>query len=223
MKWFPLALFLAFSVLNATAQSLGFVPVLEDEGLQLNKDHLLADGRSLTVETFKFFVGHATLFENGQVVLQDSAYHLIDATDPESLNILLKATQKLKFDSVSFTLGVDSITSVFGAFGGDLDPTNGMYWTWNSGYINFKLEGTSPVCNTTKNAFNFHLGGYLAPYRSAQVVGLRVPSQNEVTIGIDLSKFFLEVDLAKDHTIMSPSARAVELSAILARSFHIAQ
>ncbi|HQX31847.1 MAG TPA: hypothetical protein PLE71_17710, partial [Flavobacteriales bacterium] len=217
----PLALFLAFSVLNATAQSLGFVPVLEDEGLQLNKDRLLADGRSLTIETFKFFIGHATLFSRGQIVFHDSAYHLIDATDPESLNILLKATQKLKFDSVSFTLGVDSITSVFGAFGGDLDPTNGMYWTWNSGYINFKLEGTSPVCNTTKNAFNFHLGGYLAPYRSAQVVGLRVPSQNEVTIGIDLSKFFLEVDLAKDHTIMSPSARAVELSSILARSFHI--
>ena len=112
MKWFPLALFLAFSVLNATAQSLRFVPVLEDEDLQLNKDHLLADGRSLTVETFKFFVGHATLFENGQVVLQDNIYHLIDATDPESLTVLLTTTEGLKFDSLSFTFGADSITSV---------------------------------------------------------------------------------------------------------------
>ena len=223
MKWFPLALFLAFSVLNATAQSLRFVPVLEDEDLQLNKDHLLADGRSLTVETFKFFVGHATLFENGQVVLQDNIYHLIDATDPESLTVLLTTTEGLKFDSLSFTFGADSITSVSGVFGGDLDPTNGMYWTWNSGYINFKLEGTSLVCNTTKNAFNFHLGGYMAPFRTAQVVGSRVMTTDEVIIRLDLSKFFAEVDLAKDHTIMSPSARAVELSAILARSFHVAQ
>ena len=98
-----------------------------------------------------------------------------------------------------------------------------MYWTWNSGYINFKLEGTSLVCNTTKNAFNFHLGGYMAPFRSAQVVGSRVMTTDEVIIRLDLSKFFAEVDLAKDHTIMSPSARAVELSAILARSFHVAQ
>jgi len=221
MKWFPLALFMVLGVLNATAQSLRFKPVLEEDDLQLNKDHVLADGRSLTIETFKFFVGHTTLFNSGNIVLHDSTYHLIDATDPESLNVLLTTTEKLKFDSISFTLGVDSITSVFGAFGGDLDPTNGMYWTWNSGYINFKMEGTSPVCNTTKNAFNFHLGGYMAPYRSAQVVGLHVAPKSEVTIRLDISKFLAEVDLAKDHTIMSPSARAVELTAILARSFHI--
>ena len=129
----------------------------------------------------------------------------------------------LTFDSVSFTLGVDSITSVSGAFGGDLDPTNGMYWTWNSGYVNFKMEGKSAVCNTHKSAFTFHLGGYMAPYRSAQVVGLHVAPTNEAIIRLDLSKFLAEIDLNKEHTIMSPSMRAVEISAVIARSFYSAQ
>ncbi|MBP6313200.1 MAG: hypothetical protein KA408_13070 [Flavobacteriales bacterium] len=221
MKWIPLVFFMIFGVLNTSGQSLRFPSVLDGEDLQLRKAIVLADGRSLTIETFKFFVGHVTFFNAGQIVLHDNTYHLIDATDPESLTVLLAITDEIKYDSVSFCLGVDSTTSVSGAFGGDLDPTNGMYWTWNSGYINFKLEGTSPLCNTTKNAFNFHLGGYLVPYRSTQYVGFHVASKKDLTIRIDLSNFFAEVDLAKDHTIMSPSLRAVEFSSIFARSFQI--
>jgi hypothetical protein len=36
----------------------------------------------------------------------------------------------LKYDQIQFQLGIDSLTNVSGAMGGDLDPTKGMYWTW---------------------------------------------------------------------------------------------
>lgn len=40
---------------------------------------------------------------------------------------------------------------------GDLDPLNGMYWAWNSGYINMKIEGITPKCQDATIYFNFIL------------------------------------------------------------------
>ena len=38
-------------------------------------------------------------------------------------------------------LGVDSVLNYNGVHEGALDPINGMYWTWQTGYIHCKLEG----------------------------------------------------------------------------------
>lgn len=38
-----------------------------------------------------------------------------------------------------------------------------MYWSWNSGYIFLKLEGTSPSAPTDatgKNTFRYHIGSF---------------------------------------------------------------
>ena len=50
---------------------------------------------------------------------------------------------------------------------GVLDPAssmdNGMYWTWNSGYIFFKMEGSSPAAPadpTGNRKFRYHIGGF---------------------------------------------------------------
>ena len=56
--------------------------------------------------------------------------------------------------------------------GGDLDPTKGMYWAWQSGYINFKMEGSCSQCLATKNNFEFHLGGYQQPFYAMQTIEL---------------------------------------------------
>ena len=65
-------------------------------------------------------------------------------------------------------------SNVAGAIGGTLDPINGMYWAWNSGYVNFKIEGTSTLSNARKNAFKFHLGGYQHPYNSYRAVLIKI-------------------------------------------------
>ena len=46
---------------------------------------------------------------------------------------------------------------------GVLDPSGAgadMYWTWNSGYIFFKMEGTSPAATGMGNSFMYHIGGF---------------------------------------------------------------
>ena len=59
---------------------------------------------------------------------------------------------------IYFQIGIDSLTNVSGDLDGDLDPALGMYWAWNSGYINMKLEGKSSSCKSVKKEFQFHIG-----------------------------------------------------------------
>ena len=95
-----------------------------------------------------------------------------------------------------------------------------MYWAWNSGYINFKLEGRAPACAARDHRFEFHLGGYLPPDRSAQLVTVAVTGGPVVAIALDISRFLDAVDLAKEYHVMSPGPAAVRLSRAVANSFN---
>ncbi len=57
-------------------------------------------------------------------------------------------------------LGVDSLHNVSGAQGGDLDPAKNMFWSWTTGYIMLKLEGTAPSSTVSGNVIEYHLGGF---------------------------------------------------------------
>jgi hypothetical protein len=86
-------------------------------------------------------------------------------------------------------VGVDSLRSTMDITKrtGVLDPANltgtdKMYWNWNTGYIFWKLEGTSPqapVDPSGNRNFRFHIGLY-GGYSTPTINNLR-------TISIDLS------------------------------------
>ena len=119
-------------------------------------------------------------------------------------------------------MGIDSLTNVSGAMGGDLDPTKGMYWTWQNGYINFKLEGFNAVCNTRNHFFQYHLGGYQSPFATVQTLVLPLKSKaKEVVVDVAIDKFLEEIDMSKTAEIMSPGAVAVELSKKLKGIFSV--
>jgi hypothetical protein len=100
------------------------------------------------------------------------------------------------FDEIQFSIGIDSLTNVSGAMGGDLDPVNGMYWSWQSGYINFKVEGNSEKSGAVHKDFQFHIGGYLKPFETLQTVILPL-KRNQNVIFVDVSRFLSEIDLKK--------------------------
>jgi hypothetical protein len=83
-----------------------------------------------------------------------------------------------------------------------------MYWTWQSGYINFKLEGVSNQCPTRENKFQLHVGGFQKPYRTTQDIELKI-SGKEKTVFFNLKKLISIINLKEDHTVMSPGEKAV--------------
>ena len=118
-------------------------------------------------------------------------FHLLDAARPASQLFDLTDVPAGTYDRMSFTLGVDSTYVLEGAAGGDLDPVDsGMFWSWNAGYVAFKLEGQSPdspggargnsVGAETPHGMVFHLGGW------KDVAGTVLRNNNQrVTIDLD--------------------------------------
>ncbi len=203
-----LGFFLFAFGLCTQGQTLSFEAVFGEKPLVLGTTYTTNSGVIVEIETLRFYITQLQLKQDGKTIwTEENSYHLIDINNSSSLQ--LSIPDSVEFDEVSFLLGTDSLTNVSGAMGGDLDPTKGMYWAWNSGYINFKLEGTSPVCDTRNNRFTFHLGGYAYPNATVQTVTLAATGS---AIIFDVKAFLEGIDLKETNSIMSPSTTAVALS-----------
>jgi hypothetical protein len=203
-----------FNAFASSAQklSISFYPVFNNKTLIVSED---TTGTGIQINSFRFFITDLHLIKNNKRVWTSPAQaFLIDLSEKSSSCRTFNDLPE--FDEIGFSLGIDSITNVSGAFGGDLDPSNGMYWTWQSGYINMKLEGFY-----NKQKFTFHLGGYAAEENALQHVVLKTKDFSNISIALDLSSFFTQVDLKKNNHIMSPSAEAVKISAAVAAAFKI--
>lgn len=183
---------------------------------------LANDSNDVQITTLKFYVSKIQFLKRHKIVFEEkNSFHLVDFSNAASLQIAIASDSKLSYDELRFNIGIDSATNVSGAMGNDLDPTKGMYWTWQSGYINFKLEGQSVLCNTRNNEFQFHLGGYMSPYVGLQTLIFPVKNKTKVSLQLDISKIITSIDLAKSNHIMSPSTEGVLLSKIIANSFTV--
>lgn len=217
---FATVLILSVKLLSAQEIKLNFALLMGNKTLQINEPD--APSNSIQITKVRFYISNIEFLKNGKTVAKEqNSYHLLDASNKESLTMLIPLTEKIDYDEISFLLGTDSLANVSGIMDGDLDPTKGMYWAWNSGYINFKLEGTSPLCKTRNNEFQFHLGGYLPPYPSYQPIKLGVKKSNSITINVDFDQFFEQVDLSKQNKVMSPGKLAQDLSVEVAQLFSV--
>jgi hypothetical protein len=204
---------------------LKFQPKLEKMPLELGKTfYLNGNAGSIVFSVFRFYVSGIQLLLNKEVAWKDtSGFYLLDAENEKSYNIPLKIPENLIFNEINFLSGIDSTTNVSGAFGGDLDPTNGMYWTWQNGYINGKFEGKSNLCKSKDSSFELHLGGYQFPYNALQTVQLKLTSKEIIEVNLELDHFINNIDIAEKHHIMSPCNEAVLMSKAFSNSFKIAQ
>lgn len=213
-----LYLLFAFLFLNSAFSQttyLKFDVLFEDESLELNKNYT---SDSIQFTKLQFYISNLTFLKDSiEVQSFDSIFYLVDMTKNNELNLNLD----YDFTHLSFDLGIDSLTNVSGAFGDNLDPIHGMYWTWQSGYINFKIEGSSPVCKTRKNQFQIHLGGYQFPFNCIQSVKLEAHSNKDIVVLLNLEKWMNEIDLSSIPSLMSPSELSVRLLATLSNSFII--
>ncbi|HMT27677.1 MAG TPA: hypothetical protein PKD91_00215 [Bacteroidia bacterium] len=190
-----------------------FEPQFNSERLKPGYFYNLQNGDSLQITTLKFYVSGIELLWDSKIVYKESnSYHLIDASENSSMLISLAGTASIKYNQIQFCIGIDSLTNFSGARGGHLDPTQGMYWTWQNGYINFKMEGRSNKCNSHNNEFQFHLGGFQYPFNSLQPVTLKVTQKELITIELDIEKLISEINFTENDHIMSPGKEAMVLA-----------
>lgn len=114
---------------------------------------------SLTFTTFKYYVSNIKFKKSdGTWWVHPESYFLVDLSIPNSTILSIPSVPTGAYTDMQYTLGVDSLRNVSGAQGGALAVSNNMFWSWNSGYIMMKAEGTSPT--STSGSFSFHFGGF---------------------------------------------------------------
>jgi hypothetical protein len=189
----------------------------------------LAFGRELSLKPMigKTPIAFNTLIvHNGDSILITSfrAYIVIPTSTMKSVHLLDMEEGlacSIPDEAESVILGIDSIQTVRTDFMGVLDPIHGMFWTWNSGYINVKIEGTSQRSTQRNHLFQMHLGGFSAPYQTS--IPLRIPRTIPIKLSIDIAPCMDALLNNHQGTLMSPGKHAHELMRILQRSIIIEQ
>lgn len=196
---------------------LSVIPTFDGEPLELEKKYSLSGNDSVQFETLKFYLSNISYTDNsGKTSDLTKKYFLIDLERPTSQLIQIPSTVGLS--QITFDLGIDSLTNVSGAMEGALDPTNGMYWTWQSGYINVKIEGTSSLCSGRNHYFQYHLGGYQYPNYALQTIQLDFTG-NDHELRLPIDDFLKAVNSAETCEVMRPCEKAIELSEMLSTVF----
>jgi len=122
-------------------------------------NYVNASGETFSITNFRYYISNVKMIkDDGTKYEVPNSYFLIDANDTNSLIAELPNIPGGKYTGVEYMIGVDSTRNVSGAQTGALDPANGMFWSWNQGYIFMKLEGNSIAA--TNNFFEFHIGGF---------------------------------------------------------------
>lgn len=211
--------------------SIEFDNIAGGSDLQLNTGiYSNAPGQNFTVTKLKYYISNIQLTNTlGEVytVPQNESYFLIDESVPASLKPVIYIPEG-EYTRLNFVLGVDSLrntmdvsqrTGVLDVSGAAAD----MYWSWNSGYIFFKLEGTAPAITTMGGIFQFHVGGFggystptvnnlqnysidLSARGSARVITGRTPN---IHLFVDLMKAITgstNIDFSTTSMIHSPNA-----------------
>jgi len=179
-------------------------------------------GEDYSVSAFKFYMSNLSISdEAGASSAEQESYHLVDASDTttRTFNIMMG---RIGFDKIRFMIGVDSLRNVSGAQTGALDPVNGMFWTWNSGYIMAKLEGTSPSSPDPGQRFQYHIGGYAGVEATQRWVTLSFPGNKSyvltantplaLTVDVDIDKWFRsthDLPISSIPFMMTPGASSV--------------
>lgn len=207
--------------------------IFGDKDLLIGGTYTNASGEEFTVTKLNYFVSNIKLQKadgSEYVIPQNNSYFLVKLSEKNTHQLSLKDIPLGEYTGVSFTIGVDSLRNTLepSQRTGALDvggAAEDMYWSWNTGYIFFKLEGSSPVVPASQNnQFKFHIGFY-GGYNTPTINNLRTTSINFGTDKLKMqqgktSLVHLKVDLAeffKNPTLIKLSENnSVEFSAFSA-------
>ena len=209
--------FLSFVYSLTCYGQLSIIPTWNKKPLELQHVYLNQNNDSISFSTLKIYFSDFRFKDkiSGRITSIDTLifYDLSDSSTHSFFNDL----NLPNYESVAFTLGLDSSKNVSGELENAYDPLLGMYWAWNTGYINLKIMGESSAVPTNSHEFEFHLGGYRSPFASAQTIQIDL---NDQYIYFDLEKLFSEsINLTKNHHIMMPCKDAFLISQGLSACF----
>jgi len=154
-------------------------------------------GETYTITKFKYYVSNVNLSSSTTAAAEKESYHLVDQRVPGSWSFSFETGEAI-FSTLHFLMGVDSARNVSGAQTGALDPLNDMFWTWNSGYVMAKMEGTSSRSPQAGNIIEYHIGGFSGINKVLKEINLAFPAGKTIVVKPgQTSEIIIEADFNK--------------------------
>lgn len=160
------------------------------------QNYTLPNGNKIVFSKFKYYISNIKMTAtDGSVYTQTNSYHLIDHSVPSSMLVTLDEVPYKEYSSITFMIGVDSARNVSGAQTGALSASNNMFWTWNTGYIMTKIEGTSQQSTAPSNLVAYHIGGFKGVNSALKTVTLSFNGTNANVSSAITPKVHLKCDI----------------------------
>jgi hypothetical protein len=213
-------------------------PVVNTADLTFGNTYTNGAGNNYKVTEFKTYISEVTFVKEDGSEYRDNGIYLANMSDKSVTNTTAKTAHGGKgakitipnvpagtYKGIRFTVGVPSNKNNIDAtkitdVNNPLHPNNGMYWSWNSGYIFNKFEGTYDSLGNTKT-FRFHIGNSTTEDRRMRVNFVDMTSNTHtftilsndhyvMQCSIDANKFFVNADgsfhdlnIVANRTVMS--------------------
>lgn len=209
---------------NAAAVQLIFNHTAANKPMALGQLIANPHGEPYTISAFAYYISHLSLVHtNGTMVNLPVSYHLINEQQPNTKVQRINVPEGT-YQSLQLTIGVDSTRNVSGVQSGALDPANGMFWSWNTGYIFAKMEAKSPVSTAPLNNVTYHIGGFKSAESALQTIQLTFPETLRVRQGAQPSLYLSAnadawfqgpntITIASDAFCMNPGQLAMRIAA----------
>ncbi|MEI6507652.1 MAG: MbnP family protein [Bacteroidota bacterium] len=181
--------------------------------LQFLTNYITAANDTIKIKSqFEYYISNVKLTTTDGQVYAPETYFLIhydiDSQDPAAASIQLQNIPNANFTKLSFLIGVDSLHNHTLGQTGALDPANGMVWTWNVGYIFYRLMGSFSSANTS---FSFDLGVDENLMKYELPASIQMDNNRTVNLKMDLKELFqtpnvydLKVDNKDIHSTTAP-------------------
>ncbi len=223
-----LTLLLSFGLCQQTVPTvLHFRHLANGQLVERNKPFKINDTETYKIKQWKYYISHLELLSEKGKVISIPGIFLIDAFGNDSINF---QSPNGKFTAIKFSIGIDSIMHMSGAQDGALDPLNGMYWAWNTGFMHYKLEGEKQTLGNNLQKLQYHIGGFSGKNNTNQTINIplqkSIHSKKSTTplpdIFVDLTSFFDNPVVKNEKPlIMKEGNDAVEISKTFPSMFSI--
>lgn len=199
---------LSFSFCNSNDHENGIRFQCVNSKTVVNSDETFnVSGVNYNIDALKFYVSDVCFqYKNGDSLLIKKNV-LVDVLDSNS-NVIFPDKRLIGLSRITFSIGVDSSKTMEGVFNGDLDPAKGMFWSWQSGYINFKLE----YHNQENVEHDFHIGGFMGKYNSYRTLSYEIPTDKIIqNINFDIGYFMKFIQSKEIENVMSPNGKSIAI------------
>ncbi|HTN16667.1 MAG TPA: MbnP family protein [Chitinophagaceae bacterium] len=139
------------------------------------------DGNQYSVNSLAYYISNIVFIdEKGKRYKVSNSYRLITIQNGPSMQTGIDNIPAAKYTAIELLIGVDSLRNVSGVQLGALDPAHGMFWSWSTGYIMAKLEGSSPQSTALGKTISYHIAGFKGEYNVLQTIRIELPQQADI-------------------------------------------